>query len=70
MQDEALIARQERASDRRSVAVSLTPQGRRKLTEILPTVLTQTERALAGFTAKEVDQLREQLARMVDNLKS
>ena len=70
MEGEALIARHERASDRRSVAVSLTPHGRKMLKQILPTVLAQTERALAGFAAVEVDQLRQQLARMVDNLRT
>ena len=70
METEALIVRRERASDRRSISVSLTPQGRKKLGQILPTVLAQTERALAGFTASEAEQLRRQLARMVDNLKT
>jgi len=70
MENEALIARRERASDRRSISVSLTPQGRKKLKQILPTVLAQTERALEGFAAPEVDRLREQLARMADNLKT
>jgi DNA-binding MarR family transcriptional regulator len=70
MESEALIVRRERASDRRSVEVSLTPHGRRKLKQILPTVLTQTDHALAGFAASEVDQLRGQLARMVDNLRN
>ena len=70
MEDEALIVRRERASDRRSISISLTSQGRKKLKQILPTVLAQTERALEGFAATEVDRLRDQLARMVDNLKS
>jgi DNA-binding MarR family transcriptional regulator len=69
MEDEALIVRRERASDRRSVEISLTPQGRKKLKQILPTVLAQTERALAGFAAVEIDRLRDQLARMLDNLR-
>lgn len=70
MESEALIARRERASDRRSISVSLTPLGRTKLKQILPTVLAKTERAFAGFAVSEVDQLRDQLARMVENLKT
>jgi len=70
MEGEALIARQARASDRRSVEVSLTLYGRKTLKQILPTVLAQTERAFAGFGAAEIERLRRQLARMVDNLKA
>jgi DNA-binding MarR family transcriptional regulator len=70
MDFEALIVRQARASDRRSVAVTLTPHGRKKLKQILPTVLAQTDRAVTGFGAAEVERLRQQLARMVDNLKN
>jgi DNA-binding MarR family transcriptional regulator len=70
MEVETLIVRQARASDRRSVAVSLTPHGRKKLKRILPTVFAESERALAGFSAAEVEQLRRQLARMADNLKT
>jgi DNA-binding MarR family transcriptional regulator len=69
MENEGLIARHERPSDRRSIAVSLTPQGRDMLAQILPTVLAQTDLALDGFTPGEVDRLREQLGRIVANLK-
>jgi DNA-binding MarR family transcriptional regulator len=69
MENEGLIGRQERPSDRRSIAVSLTPHGRDMLAQILPTVLAQTDLALDGFTPEEVDRLREQLGRIVANLK-
>ena len=69
MENEGLIARHERPSDRRSIAVSLTPRGRDMLAQILPTVLAQTDLALDGFTPEEVDRLREQLGRIVANLK-
>ena len=69
MESESLIGRQERPSDRRSIAVSLTPHGRDLLARILPTVLAQTDLALDGFTSGEVDRLREQLGRIVANLK-
>jgi DNA-binding MarR family transcriptional regulator len=69
MENEGLIARHERPSDRRSIAVSLTPHGADMLAQILPTVLAQTDLALDGFMAEEVDRLREQLGRIVANLK-
>ena len=69
MENEDLIARCERPSDRRSIAVSLTPRGADMLARILPTVLAETDRALVGFTPDEVDRLREQLARILANLK-
>jgi len=59
----------ERPSDRRSIEVSLTPRGSDMLAQILPTVLAQTDLALDGFTPEEVDRLREQLGRIVANLK-
>ena len=69
MENEGLIARHERPSDRRSIAVSLTLHGADMLARILPTVLAQTDLALDGFTPEEVDRLREQLGRIVANLK-
>jgi DNA-binding MarR family transcriptional regulator len=69
MANEDLIVRHERPADRRSIAVSLTARGRDMLTLILPTVLAETDRALVGFTADEVDRLREQLGRILANLK-
>ena len=69
MENEDLIVRHERPSDRRSIAVSLTPRGADMLARILPTVLAETDRALVGFTPDEVDRLREQLVRIVANLK-
>lgn len=70
MEGEGLIARRARASDRRGVEVSLTPHGRRMLRKILPIVLAQTDRALHGFTAEEIEALRVRLSRMVENLKA
>jgi DNA-binding MarR family transcriptional regulator len=69
MENEDLIVRHERPSDRRSIAVSLTARGRDMLILILPTVLAETDRALVGFTPDEVDRLREQFGRILANLK-
>jgi DNA-binding MarR family transcriptional regulator len=69
MEAERLVTRRERPSDRRGVSVSLSPEGAELLTRMLPAVLAQTGRALAGFAPEEVETLREQLARIVENVK-
>ena len=69
MEREHLISREQRATDRRSVALTLTPQGRGQLAAILPTVLTQNRKALAGFTPPDIDDLRRKLTQISENLK-
>jgi DNA-binding MarR family transcriptional regulator len=63
-----LLVRRERKSDRRSVAISLTAQGRRMFARILPVMLAETDRALTGFATEEIGTLRDQLKRMAANL--
>ena len=69
MEADGLIRRTPNVADRRGVDISLTAKGRRLLGKILPEVLAQTARSVAGFDADEVAFLRGLLARMVDNLK-
>jgi DNA-binding MarR family transcriptional regulator len=69
MESAGLIARREQKSDRRSLAISLTTQGRRMFARILPLTLAETDRALTGFSAEEIGALRDWLRRMADNLK-
>jgi MarR family transcriptional regulator, lower aerobic nicotinate degradation pathway regulator len=69
MEEAALIVRRERKSDRRSVAISLTAQGRRMFARILPLTLAETDRALTGFSAEEIGTLRDRLKRMAANLR-
>jgi DNA-binding MarR family transcriptional regulator len=69
MESAGLIARREQKSDRRSLAISLTTQGRRMFARILPLTLAETDRALTGFSAEEIEALRDWLRRMADNLK-
>lgn len=70
MEREGLLLRQERETDRRSVSLTLTVQGRAMLAQILPVVLAQTDRALAGMTAADKAKLHQLLIRIVANLKA
>ena len=70
MEEAGLIARRERKSDRRSLAISLTAQGRRMFARILPLTLAETDRALTGFSAEEIGTLKDRLKRMADNLRA
>jgi DNA-binding MarR family transcriptional regulator len=70
MEAEGLVARLERKTDRRSLAISLTARGRRMFARVLPLTLAETERALTGFSPEEIGTLRDGLGRMADNLKA
>ena len=70
MESAGLLARREQKSDRRSLAISLTADGRRMFARILPLTLAETDRALTGFSPDEIEVLRAQLQRMADNLKA
>jgi DNA-binding MarR family transcriptional regulator len=70
MEKAGLVARRERASDRRSIAISLTAKGRRLFARILPLALLETDRALTGFSPAEIGALRDRLKRMAENLRS
>ncbi len=70
MEKAGLVARRERESDRRSLAISLTAKGRRQFARILPLTLAETDRALTGFSSKEIETLRNRLKRMADNLRT
>jgi DNA-binding MarR family transcriptional regulator len=69
MEAEGLVSRRERESDRRSLAISLTEEGRRAFERILPLALAETERATTGFSLEEIEALRGWLKRMAYNLK-
>jgi DNA-binding MarR family transcriptional regulator len=70
MEKAGLVARRERQSDRRSLAISLTAKGRRLFARILPLALEETDRALTGFSSDEIRTLRDRLRRMADNLRT
>jgi DNA-binding MarR family transcriptional regulator len=63
-----LVERRTDAQDRRSIRLSLTATGSAAFFKVLPRVIEQNERALAGFTKNEGAALRSMLHRMVDNL--
>jgi DNA-binding MarR family transcriptional regulator len=70
MENAGLLSRRERKSDRRSLAISLTADGRRMFARILPLTLAETDRALTGFSGDEIGALKDWLRRMADNLKA
>jgi len=70
MEKAGLVVRRERESDRRSLAISLTAKGRRLFARILPLTLSETARALTGFSSEEIGVLRDRLRRMADNLRA
>ena len=70
MEKAGLVVRRERESDRRSLAISLTAKGRRMFARILPLALSETARALTGFSSAEIGILRDRLKRMADNLRA
>jgi DNA-binding MarR family transcriptional regulator len=70
MEKAGLVARRERRSDRRSLAISLTAKGRRMFARILPLTLAETDRALTGFSLEEIGALRDRLKRMAANLRN
>jgi DNA-binding MarR family transcriptional regulator len=69
MEKAGLVTRRERESDRRSLTISLTAKGRRMFARVLPLTLTETDRALTGFSSEEIGTLRDRLKRMADNLR-
>jgi DNA-binding MarR family transcriptional regulator len=70
MEDAGLVIREEGKGDRRSLAISLTPKGRRMFARILPLMLAESDRALTDFSAEEIGVLKDRLRRMAENLKA
>lgn len=73
MQRKGLVERRRPAihvagSDARTVAISLTPNGRAVTEALIPEALRYEATALAGFDASEADQLKSMLQRLFDNM--
>ena len=63
-----LIERIRSVSDRRSVELALTANGRQLLRETLPHIVETSNRQLLGFTIDEVATVKRLLERMIVNL--
>ena len=69
LESKNLVHRSQHPTDRRSVVVELTEQGRELVPHLPPVFGRVTGQLLAGFSATELDQLTAMLTRMLDNLR-
>ena len=70
LEEDGLVVRRRDAADRRAVSVELTDLGRAKHAELLSAVQAFNRRLLAGLTETEIEELRELLARLEQNVRS
>jgi MarR family transcriptional repressor of emrRAB len=63
-----LVERGTRVGDRRTVLITLSPQGRALIERVLPEVSTKLSAAFAGFSKDEMAQFAGFLARALGNL--
>ncbi|MCP3712616.1 MarR family transcriptional regulator [Paraburkholderia sp. CNPSo 3274] len=68
LEKRGLIERIRSISDRRSVELALTVNGRQLLRETLPHIVETSNRQLLGFTMDEVATVKRLLERMIVNL--
>jgi len=68
LEREGLAKRKASKSDSRVVYVSLTAAGERAFEEIYPTAQLHQQKALSGFTKREIDTLTGYLQRIQDNI--
>ena len=68
LEKRGLVERIRSTSDRRSVELALTEDGRQLLRETLPLIVETSNRQLRGFTIDEVETVRNLLDRMIVNL--
>lgn len=70
LEREGLAKRKTSTEDSRVVYVSLTAAGDRAFKEIYPTAQRHQERALSGFSKKEIETLTNYLRRIQDNIEA
>jgi DNA-binding MarR family transcriptional regulator len=70
LEREGLARRKVSREDSRVVYVSLTAAGEKAFEEIYPTAQRHQERALNGFSSKEIDTLTGYLRRIQDNIEA
>ena len=68
LEQRGLVSRRRELRDRRHVQLFLTRAGRRKFEEVLPTVLWNIDRVVAGFSHDELSMLMDFLRRMMANV--
>ena len=67
LEEKGLIRRERSRDDRRVVSLRVTGAGRTLLPRLWDSAASVTQRMLTGFTALEVDHLRNFLGRMIEN---
>ncbi len=70
LEREGLAKRKISTEDSRVVYVSLTAAGEKAFKEICPTAQKHQERALSGFSKKEIETLTGYLRRIQDNIEA
>lgn len=70
LETRALIRRRAHPSDRRSLLVEITSEGRRLLDELVPELIDHEKRWAAGLTATKREQLLRLLGSVQDQLRS
>ncbi|CAH2917713.1 MAG: hypothetical protein CPSOU_3112 [uncultured Paraburkholderia sp.] len=68
LENRGLVERIRSISDRRSIELALTANGRALLRETLPHIVETSNRQLRGFTVDEVETVKKLLDRMIVNL--
>jgi DNA-binding MarR family transcriptional regulator len=64
------VERRPHPSDRRADRLYLTPKGRATLERLAPLGLDISGEVLAGFEAREIRQMLQQLLRVKDNIRA
>jgi DNA-binding MarR family transcriptional regulator len=68
MERRGLIIRERNTDDRRKINITLTAQGRRLKTQLLPHAAKINRKATRGMTESETLELRRLLAKLIQNL--
>ena len=68
LERKGLARRAQHPSDRRSVVIELTPQGRALVPRVVPVVAKAIAQLFAGFSGAEITRVEDALARLLANL--
>lgn len=67
LEEKGLVRRQRNARDRRVVLLRLTDSGERLMPRLRAAAKRALERHLAGFTPRQIDNLKDYLGRIIEN---